>query len=91
MKKIALFLSALLFVGTMITNAQTRQVTGTVTSSEDEMPIPGVSVSVSGTTLGTVTDIDGNFNLKVPEDAQSLLVRITSYNVCYTKLLRRSS
>jgi len=74
MKKIALFLSALLFVGTMITNAQTRQVTGTVTSSEDEMPIPGVSVSVSGTTLGTVTDIDGNFNLKVPADAQSLLV-----------------
>ncbi len=74
MKKIALFLSILLFMGTLVANAQTRQVTGTVTSAEDSQPIPGVSVSVKGTTLGTITNIDGIFDLKVPEDAATLVV-----------------
>jgi TonB-linked SusC/RagA family outer membrane protein len=74
MKKIALFLSILLIMGSLVVNAQTKNLTGTVTSSEDDMPIPGVSVSVKGTTLGTITNIDGVFDLKVPEDAQALVV-----------------
>src|SRR5690554_3275625 len=41
-------------------------VTGTVVDS-DGMPIPGVTVSVIGTTTGTATDIDGNYSLSVPE------------------------
>ena len=74
MKKIAIFLSMLLFMGNLVVNAQTKTITGEVVSSEDEMPIPGVSVAVKGTTLGTVTDIEGNFELKVPEDATELVV-----------------
>jgi len=74
MKKIAILLSVLLFMGSLVVNAQTRNVTGTVTSSEDNLPIPGVSVAVKGTTIGTVTDIDGNFELKVPESAKELIV-----------------
>ncbi len=73
MKKIALFLSMLLFMGTMVVNAQTKAITGTVTSSEDDQPIPGVSVSVKGTTIGTITNIDGKFQLNVPNDAQTLV------------------
>jgi TonB-linked SusC/RagA family outer membrane protein len=73
MKKIALFFTILLFIGTLASHAQTRMITGTVTSSEDEMPIPGVSISVKGTTLGTVTDINGEFSIDVPEDAQTLV------------------
>ncbi|WP_297096764.1 SusC/RagA family TonB-linked outer membrane protein [uncultured Draconibacterium sp.] len=73
MKKIALIMSFLVLLGVTVVNAQTKIVTGTVTSSEDDLPIPGVSVSVAGTTLGTVTDIDGVFNLKVPQDAEALL------------------
>ena len=73
MKKIAIFLSMLLFMGSLVVNAQTRTVTGTVTSAEDEMPVPGVSVSVKGTTLGTVTNIDGEYELKVPENAKTLV------------------
>lgn len=72
MKKIAIFLSILLFMGTMV-NAQTRDLSGTVTSSEDNLPIPGVSVSVKGTTLGTITNIDGEFDFKVPENSQTLV------------------
>ncbi len=74
MKKIVLYLSILLVVGTMMANAQTKMITGTVTSADDALPIPGVSVSVSGTTLGTVTDIEGHFSLKAPDDAKALIV-----------------
>ena len=40
-------------------NAQVRSVSGTVVSAEDNTSIPGVSVIVKGTTIGTVTNIDG--------------------------------
>ena len=60
---------ACLFLSIGMALAQT-QVTGTVTSSEDGMPIVGASVRVVGTKTGTVTDIDGNFALTVPADAK---------------------
>lgn len=72
MKKITFFLSILFFMGIQAAMAQTKTVSGTVTSSEDNMPIPGVSVSVKGTTLGTITNANGKFELKVPTDAQTL-------------------
>jgi len=74
MKKIAIFLSILLFMGTMVANGQTKNLTGTVTSADDNTPIPGVSVSVKGTTLGTITNIDGVYELKVPDDAKILVL-----------------
>lgn len=43
---------------------------GTVTSSGDQEPLPGVSVVVKGTTIGTVTDVDGNYSLtNIPTNA----------------------
>ena len=44
---------------------QTIVVTGTVTDKKGE-PLPGVSVSIKGTTLGISTDINGNFSINVP-------------------------
>lgn len=52
--------------------AQGRILTGNVTSKDDGQPLPGVSVTVEGTTIGTITDVDGNFTLTVPQDAQYL-------------------
>nr|WKN38298.1 SusC/RagA family TonB-linked outer membrane protein [Tunicatimonas sp. TK19036] len=52
--------------------AQDRTVSGTVTSEEDGSTLPGVNVIVKGTTIGTVTDIDGNYRLSVPSDAETL-------------------
>ena len=49
------------------------KLSGTVTSSEDGLPIPGVSVSVKGTTLGTITGADGKYVLSVPTSAQTLV------------------
>ena len=51
----------------------TVQVTGTVVSSEDGLGLPGVSVVVKGTTVGTATDFDGNYTLRVPSDATTLV------------------
>ncbi|GAF02766.1 SusC/RagA family TonB-linked outer membrane protein [Saccharicrinis fermentans] len=44
--------------------AQQRTVTGTVTGAEDGYPIPGVSVVIKGTTIGTITDLDGKYSIK---------------------------
>ena len=46
---------------------QTRNITGTVTSFEDNEPLPGVNVVEKGTTNGTVTNVDGEYNLTVSE------------------------
>ncbi|TLX71926.1 hypothetical protein E9993_19110, partial [Labilibacter sediminis] len=42
------------------------QVSGRVIGEEDELPIIGANIVVKGTTIGTITDIDGNFKLEVP-------------------------
>ena len=43
--------------------AQTKTISGTVTSASDNMPLPGVNVLVQGTTNGTQTDFDGNYTI----------------------------
>ena len=72
MKRIA-FLLAIFAIGLQSVLAQTREISGTVTSADDGSSIPGVSVSVKGTTLGTITDLDGKYILKVPQDARTLV------------------
>jgi len=52
--------------------AQTTSITGTITSKDDGSPLPGVAVLVKGTTVGTVTDVDGKYTLAVPSDATTL-------------------
>ncbi len=55
-------------------NAQAQQtITGRVTSSEDQAPLPGVNVLIKGTSNGTITDVDGNYRLTVPS-ANDVLV-----------------
>jgi TonB-linked SusC/RagA family outer membrane protein len=48
---------------------QERTITGTVTSAEDNSGLPGVSVIVKGTSVGTVTDIEGAYTLGVPNNS----------------------
>lgn len=64
-----------LFVGIGLVTAQTSKVTGVVISEEDGQPVVGASVLVKGTTVGTVTDLDGRFTLpNVPGSAKVLVV-----------------
>ncbi len=73
MKRIALMLLGIALFGVLVTEAQVKSITGTITSSDDGMEIPGVSVSVKGTTIGTVTNLDGVYHLDVPNDAQTVV------------------
>lgn len=67
MKKLLLLIIASCFAAVSLF-AQTKQISGKVSSADDGSPIPGVSVVVKGTTNGTTTNIDGEFTLIVPEN-----------------------
>ena len=60
--------------------AQEQTVSGKVTSAEDNMTIPGVNISVKGTTIGTVTDMEGNYSLRVPSGAGSLVFSFIGFS-----------
>lgn len=53
-------------------SAQTT-ITGVVTSSEDNSPLPGVSVAVKGSSIGTTTNPDGFFSITIPSEKVTLV------------------
>jgi TonB-linked SusC/RagA family outer membrane protein len=73
MKKVLLVFSFLMVFGLGSLLAQAQTVTGTVTGSGDGMPVPGVSVFLKGTTVGTVTSADGKYSLRVPDEAETIV------------------
>lgn len=73
MRKITILLTLLFFVGMQIANAQQRSISGKVISADDGLGIPGVSISVKGTTIGTVTDINGEFRMDIDEIHRTLI------------------
>ncbi|MDQ1296240.1 MAG: hypothetical protein QG611_218 [Bacteroidota bacterium] len=73
MKRLILFLILFVFWTVQALTAQTINISGMVTSSVDgEGAMPGVSVSVKGTTIGITTDINGKYTLAVPQNATTL-------------------
>lgn len=58
--------------------AQEKTVSGTVTS-DAEGALPGVNVLVKGTSTGTVTDLDGNYRLTIPEGNDVLVFSSIGY------------
>jgi TonB-linked SusC/RagA family outer membrane protein len=62
-----------LFITSIQSYGQSRQVTGKVTSSEDGQALPGVNVVVQGTSTGTVTDIDGNYAVELSATNNTLV------------------
>ena len=62
------------------TYAQTT-LTGTVTDSEDGGVLPGVNVVIKGTTVGTVTNVEGSYSLTAPDDATTLVFSSVGYIV----------
>lgn len=73
MKKLTLLFFFMALVCLQIANAQVKRVSGTVTGSDDQSPIPGASVVVKGTSIGTITNAFGVFQLDVPEKADRLV------------------
>jgi TonB-linked SusC/RagA family outer membrane protein len=79
MKKLLLLSFLLVSVLMQQAMAQSRAVTGKVTDASTNQPLPGVSVIVKGTTVGTATGIDGGFTLNVPQGGKTLVFRYISY------------
>jgi len=50
-----------------------REITGTV-MDENSQPLPGVNVFIKGTTTGTITDAQGSFSLRAPDDPEAVIV-----------------
>lgn len=72
MTKIYATIIGLLLLASTV-KAQSRVVSGRVTSAEDQSALPGVNVVIKGTTTGTMTDIDGNYRLEVLGEADVLV------------------
>lgn len=70
-KLLSILLLCTLLVGTAY--AQSRTISGTVTSAEDGSTLPGVSVTVQGSSVGTQTNANGSYSLSVPSDARALV------------------
>ena len=74
MKKLFLLVVLFVFVSGFTLMAQTKVITGTVTSAvEGEGPIPGVTVQVKGTTIGAITDVNGKYTITAPQNATTLV------------------
>jgi len=72
MRKFTVLLVFLFLAGLQVATAQTRTISGKVVSAEDGQGIPGVTVIVKGTTVGTTTDLDGNYSLEVKPHYKTL-------------------
>ncbi|MFO7671081.1 MAG: SusC/RagA family TonB-linked outer membrane protein [Bacteroidales bacterium] len=73
MKRFVFVLSLLCLVGFNLLQGQGVQVTGNVTSADDGTALPGVSVVVRGTTIGAVTDFEGNYSITAPDASATLM------------------
>lgn len=90
MRKILRF--SLLFMAYLVVfslRAQDRVVTGKVTSAEEGTGMPGVSISVKGTTKGANTDAEGNYRVAVPDNA-TLVYSFVGFTAVEEKIGARS-
>jgi TonB-linked SusC/RagA family outer membrane protein len=79
MKKILLIFLALSAFALNGVYAQNKKIGGRVTSSEDGLPLPGVSVKVAGSKNGVQTDGDGSYTLNVPNGEASVVFSFIGY------------
>lgn len=91
MKKQIQGLLVLLLMGTINQAiSQTTSVSGAV-YDENNQPLPGTSILVKGSTIGTVTDIDGNYSLTLPDGNSILVVSFLGYVTQEIDVNNRSS
>jgi TonB-linked SusC/RagA family outer membrane protein len=85
-----LILLVLLLIGLPLSViAQNRTITGTVRDAMDV--VIGASVSVKGSTIGTITDVDGNFKLSVPSQSKELVVSFVGYDSQTVSIVNKSN
>jgi TonB-dependent starch-binding outer membrane protein SusC len=78
MKKVLLGF-ALTLITVLSVVAQSRTVTGRVTSDDEPDGVPGVNVQVKGSTIGAITDLNGTYSVNVPEGSNVLVFSFVGY------------
>lgn len=78
MHKKLFLLAVILWSGLQMAMAQGRSVKGQVKDEKGE-GIPGASVQVKGSTKGTITDLDGNFEIDVEDGKETLIINAIGY------------
>ncbi len=78
MKKLSLFL--LCCSAAFLSWAQTREVTGRITSDSSGLPLGGVSVQVKGSKVGTTSNDQGDYKISVPAEGKTLVFSFVGYN-----------
>jgi len=69
------------------THAQQQKVTGSVTDATNGEPLVGVNITIEGTTIGVISDVNGKFSIEVPQANAVLVFSYIGYNpekVIYT-------
>lgn len=75
----AFFVGALVFVMPAAGQEADHQIRGQVTDSLSASPLPGANVVVKGTTVGTSTDAQGNYQLAAPSPNDTLVFSFVGY------------
>lgn len=84
MKRRVILILSCLFLSIGFITAQTTRVTGVVIDDVGE-PVIGASVVVKGTTIGTITEVDGTFSINVPEGNNTLVFSLVGMKVVEAK------
>lgn len=87
---ILLFVCILLTASGGVIYGQERVITGEVLSEEENEPMIGVNVMVPGTTLGTITNVDGTFSLQVSDGVDRLAFSFVGYQTDTISIANRS-
>ncbi|GAB3328303.1 SusC/RagA family TonB-linked outer membrane protein [Larkinella ripae] len=87
-----LLIASLCLLGTMGTVfAQSRTISGKVTSSEDSSPLPGVNIVVKGTSRGATSNANGEYSLSVPDNAGTLTFSFIGFKTTDISIGNRST
>jgi TonB-linked SusC/RagA family outer membrane protein len=79
-QKVVCFFLAVFFILAGGQALAQKNITGKVTDAATGEPLPGVSIVISGTTMGTISDFDGNFEISVPEENNQLEFSMIGYS-----------
>src|SRR5687767_12598402 len=71
--------------------AQSKSVTGKVTDAADGSPLPGVTVTVKGSTVAAQTQADGSFRIEVPQSARTLVFSFVGHQTQEVDISNASS
>ena len=71
-KSLQILVIVFLFCSQQLAYGQNKTITGTITDDQN-LPLPGVSIVIEGTTQGTISDVDGNYSFSIPEGKINLV------------------